>query len=419
MKKTVSTLLLLVFILTFCACDDSSSVSVPPQESSVGITEASSLPQVSFSDISAEISEEESNTYLPEESVTEVSEPEESVPEVSEPEVSVPEVSEPEVPEPEVSVPEVSQPEVSQSDDDSTAVTPPKGQAVFLDTGFVLYNGAAYTQSYFSSANAIKYASVYKKYALLFPDTRINVIIAPLASITILDESVSKRMSDQGKVLDKMEAAIIGDVNFVNLKNVYVEHAEEYLFFKSDHHWTQRGAYYAYFEFARSVGLTPTPIEEFEVTILKENFIGSMYGYTKDERVKYYYDTVEAYLPKKACTMTIYNKNGSTTVYDTCIVDSFKSYSSFIAGDHPYMVINVPENDQNKSILVIKDSYGNAFVPFLTEHYGNIIVVDPRHTNMNLYEKLGDYGLDDIVFLVNSSMGNTSAWHKYFAKLIN
>ena len=82
------------------------------------------------------------------------------------------------------------------------------------------------------------------------------------------------------------------------------------------------------------------------------------------------------------------------------------------------MVINVPENDQDKSILVIKDSYGNAFVPYLTEHYGNIIVIDPRHTDINVCEKLGEYGLDDIVFLVNSSMGNTGAWCDYFAKLI-
>lgn len=66
--------------------------------------------------------------------------------------------------------------------------------------------------------------------------------------------------------------------------------------------------------------------------------------------------------------------------------------------------------------MIIKDFYGNAFVPFLTEHYGNIIVIDSRHTDMNVYEKPGDYGLDDIVFIVN---GSTRAWHKYFAKLID
>lgn len=295
------------------------------------------------------------------------------------------------------------------------------GQAVFLESGFVLYNGAAYTQSYFSSKNAPKYAAAYEKYTELFPDTRINVIIAPLASITILDKSVSSRMSDQGKLLDRMQAAITGDVNFVNLKNVYVEHADEYLFYRSDHHWTHRGAYYAYSEFAKSVGITPTPIESFELKILKENVIGSMYNYTGDSRVKYYYDTVEAYMPTKACTMTIYNSTGNTVraEYDTCILTNYKSYSSFIGGDHPYTVINVPENDQDKSILVIKDSYGNAFVPYLTEHYGNIIVIDPRYSDLNVVDKLGDYGLDDIVFLVNSSMGNTSAWCRYYNELIS
>lgn len=405
MKKKIFSLLLILLIISLCGCEtENATVSLPDESVEIGNTESSSLPQVSLPD---DISSETSESDIPD--ISEDSE----VSEESGQEVSLPDESEPEI-----SQPETGKTENSTPDENSAAVNPSKGSAVFLDTGFVLYNGAAYTQSYFSSANAPKYADVYEKYAALFPDTRINVIIAPLASITILDTSVSSRMSDQGKVLDKMEAAITGDVNFVNLKNVYVEHAEEYLFFKSDHHWTQRGAYYAYSEFMRSIGVTPTPIEEFDIEILREKFIGTMYEYTQDERVKYYYDTVEAYMPKKSCTMTIYNKNGTTTVYDTCIVSDFKSYSAFIAGDHPYMVINVPENDQSKSILVIKDSYGNAFVPFLTEHYGNIIVIDPRHTDMNVYEKLGDYGLDDIVFLVNSSMGNTSTWYKYFAKLV-
>ncbi|MBQ2324640.1 MAG: hypothetical protein II377_00165 [Clostridia bacterium] len=396
MKRSFSLVILILLIFTLFGCDNGTNVSLP--DVSGVSSEENSLPESSLpaeeSEEASDEASEEANEEVSEEESEEVSE------EVSE-EESVPEVS---VPDEEVSTPPV----VS------------KGEAVFLETGFVLYGGAAYTQSYFSSYNAPRYAAVYEQYASSFPDTRINVIIAPLASITILDTAVSSRMSSQSKLLDNMEAAITGDVNFVNLKNVYVRHAEEYLFFKSDHHWTHRGAYYAYSEFVKSVGLTPTPIEEFEVKILRENFIGTMYSFTGDERVKYYYDTVEAYMPKKACTMTIYDKNATNVVskYDTCVVTSIKNYSAFIAGDHPYMVINVPENDQDKSILVIKDSYGNAFVPYLTEHYGNIIVIDPRHTDINVCEKLGEYGLDDIVFLVNSSMGNTGAWCDYFAKLI-
>ena len=390
MKKIISLAVLIFLMLASFGCDgdNTSTPSVSKEESEESI----------FQNVSETVSEEESFSQEPSED--EISQ------EMSE------EASE------EESVPEISE-EVSEETSKEESYIPPQistSEPVYLSTGFVLYNGAAYTQSFYVSSVAPRYAAVYEQYANLFPETRINVIIAPLASITILDPSV--RISSQSKILDYMEATITGDVNFVNLKNVYVKHAEEYLFFRSDHHWTHRGAYYAYSEFVKSVGMTPTPIESFEKTVLCENYIGSMYSFTGDARVKSYYDTVEAYMPTKACTMTIHNNNGTTTVYNTTVVKNFGNYCAFIAGDHPYITINVPENDQSKSILVIKDSYGNAFVPYLTEHYGNIIVIDPRHTDMNVYENFKDYGLDDIVFLVNSSMGNTSAWCDYFAKLI-
>ena len=297
--------------------------------------------------------------------------------------------------------------------------TPQKPAPDFLPSGLIIYNGAAYSQSFFSATYAPRYAAIYERYAQMFPETRMNVVIAPLATITITDPEVSKKISNQANILDNMEAAIVGDVNFVNLKNVYLQHAEEYLFFKSDHHWTHRGAYYAYAEFIKSVGMEPTPIEAFEVKKLTDTYIGSMYNYTGDERVKTFYDTVEAYMPTKACTMTITRTDGTTSTHNYCINTNIKNYLAFIAGDHPYTVINVPENPQEKSILVIKDSYGNAFVPYLTEHYGNIIVIDPRHVDMNIYEEFKDYGLTDIVFMVNTSSGNTAPWYNYLVNLID
>jgi hypothetical protein len=78
----------------------------------------------------------------------------------------------------------------------------------------------------------------------------------------------------------------------------------------------------------------------------------------------------------------------------------------------------VPSNPQDKNILVIKDSYGNAFVPYLTEHYGNIYVVDPRYVSMKVYEEFKDVNLTDIVFMINTSSANNNAWYNYFYKAI-
>ena len=105
-------------------------------------------------------------------------------------------------------------------------------------------------------------------------------------------------------------------------------------------------------------------------------------------------------------------------VYDNCIQTSIKTYSCYLTGDQAYSEINVPANDQDKTVLVIKESSANAFVPFLTEHYGNIYVVDLRHVKMNLYDEFKDLNLTDIVFVLNNQSANNSAWYKYFYNAI-
>lgn len=293
--------------------------------------------------------------------------------------------------------------------------------AEFLPNGLFIYNGAAYSQSWFSSDlhRESYFPAVYDRYAVLFSGTRVSVVTAPLATITITDPKVLANISDQGAILDKMEAAMPDSINFVNLKNVMLAHANEYLYYRSDHHWTHRGAYYAYYEFIKSIGLSPVPIDDFEKKDLTTTYIGSMYNYTGDERVKYFYDTVEAYIPTKDCTMTIYNTAWGTLKRNYCIDTSYKNYLAFLMGDYGYTVINVPENPQDMTCLVIKDSYGNAFVPYLTEHYGNIIVVDLRYITIDLYEEFKDMGLTDIIFLTNTSSANSSAWYNYFLKAIS
>jgi len=207
-------------------------------------------------------------------------------------------------------------------------------------------------------------------------------------------------------------------VNFVDVYSEMYAHRDEYLFFRSDHHWTARGAYYAYRAFAESVGLTPAELKDFDYSVLNENYHGTMYTFTKDSRVKNFTDTIEAWATKKPLTMTVTTSHGATNVYTDCVLSGYANYISFIAGDNPYTVINVPENPQDKNILVLKDSFGNAFVPYLCEHYGNIIVVDVRYTDMNVYEHLKDYGLTDIVFVNNVQAALSTAWPKMYLKAV-
>lgn len=296
---------------------------------------------------------------------------------------------------------------VGANNDDATAD--------FLTDGMFLYGDAVYTPAYFSEKYAGYYLQTAAYYKSLFgEDTTVSVVVAPVSAMVIDNESVKARIPDQGKIMNDMAALADPSVNFVDTYSEMYAHRNEYLFFKSDHHWTARGAYYAYCAFAESRGLTPTALDDFDYKIINDSYHGSMYSFTGDARVKNFTDTIEAFVTRKKVTMTITGQNGATYRYDSPVVESNHTYVTFIAGDNPYTVINVPENPQDKNVLVLKDSFGNAFVPFLCEHFGNIIVVDTRYTTMNVYEQLKDYGLTDIVFVNNVQAANSYAWSKKY-----
>ncbi len=278
-----------------------------------------------------------------------------------------------------------------------------------LTSGLFLYRGAVYSIPYLVESNARLFAQTTEYYASLFPKSKVSVVIAPLSSAMLDRGSFGKRLTDQRDIITVIGSYMNNKVSNVEIYDALFSHRDEYLYFRSDHHWTARGAYYAYAEFAKSTGFEPVDISKLEERLLNDKMLGSMIGYTGDERVKKMTDSLYVYLPRKPHTMTVY-RNGSSYRYDSSVLVSSKNYGCFIASDNPYTVINVPENPQNVNILVLKDSFGNAMIPYLTEHYGNIIVVDPRHVTFDIYELLKNYPLRDILFLNNIYNPNVYSW---------
>ena len=151
--------------------------------------------------------------------------------------------------------------------------------------------------------------------------------------------------------------------------------------------------------------------------ILNKDYHGSYYAYTKDERVKSFSDEIHAYIPTKKHTMTI-TTDQSTRNYDCSIIKNRTSYLAFIGGDNAFTHINVPSNPQERSILVFKDSFGDAFVPYLCGHYGNIYVVDPRYFKGDLGKTMADKKLSDVLFLNSLTMVNSSTWNSMYNGLL-
>ena len=271
--------------------------------------------------------------------------------------------------------------------------------------GFNLKGADKYAIHVSNVANALK--DIADTYEILIPDN----------SAIMLDEDTKKewKLSDEEKVLHyyQAKAASLSPV----LKDVYIydilmEHNDEYLYFKTDHHWTQLGAYYAYVEFCKKKGIEPHELSEYK-ELVTENFLGSYYttnGYTQLAENP---DTVYAYEPLTCNTMQFFD-NALKVMREGVIVrdmnpfaDTLK-YLGFIYGDNPLTIIENPEVKNGEKCIVIKESFGNAWIPFLTDHYEKIIVLDYRYYNSenesfmgNVVDLAKDEEVTDVIFINN------------------
>lgn len=266
---------------------------------------------------------------------------------------------------------------------------------------YIIYKGIPYVSCGISIKENIEdFVNVINLYKNYFPNATISSIPVPTSALVLNN---TKMRDVSRKIVNEIELVKekCGKYNnTINVCKTLLEHKDEKIYFDFDHHWTHLGAYYAYTDFCKSIGLSSVPIEMMEKKILNEKWQGSTYRFTYDERFKDGNDEVIAYLPTKENKMyLIDNHTGAILEKDSCILKEKDSYIAFIGGDYPITLINIPDNPQDKNVLVLKDSYGNAFSTFLTEHYGNIVILDPRMVQNNILDYLKGFNFSDIIFI--------------------
>lgn len=268
-------------------------------------------------------------------------------------------------------------------------------------SGYILYKGIPYHVGWVDMKGTDMYVKTLDLYSKTFPNARITSIIAPMSSLILDNKRIQESMLDQNAAIDTINAKLPENVNALNICTALYKHKDEDIYFKYDHHWTHRGAYYAYDAFCNSIGEKATPLSDMEEVVLNTGWQGTTYSTTGDERLKDGREKLTVYFPTKQNMMVLIDqKTSEAKTYDSCIHRDWVSYTALIGGDNPYTVISIPENPQDKNILVIKDSYGNGFVTYLCENYGNIIVLDPRHINFNILPIIKDFNITDVVFML-------------------
>ncbi|MDR0445836.1 MAG: hypothetical protein LBH17_02205, partial [Oscillospiraceae bacterium] len=222
----------------------------------------------------------------------------------------------------------------------------------------------------YSKRAAERYAEVINEYREALPENvRVFSILVP-TQIEFMPEPYSETSDSALDAINTVYEALAEGVTPVDAYSEIEAHRDEYIYFRTDHHWTALGAYYAYRAFSTAAGFEPKALSEYEETAIP-GFLGYLYNMSPSQSIKEKPDTIFCYSYKgelETSPRLLYPPSGNGKAL----------YSVFIGGDHPILRISTSVKN-GKTAVVIKDSFANAFVPWLAPHYENIIVLDARH----------------------------------------
>ena len=272
-------------------------------------------------------------------------------------------------------------------------------------SGIFVSDNVGYGLYYFVQKNADWYAAILNEMdKRLEGKAQLYSLIAPINGGVLLGDARQRELnvSNQRESIRYIYSRMAEDIKTVEVFDTLRAHVDEYIYFHTDHHWTALGAYYAYTQYAAAAGLTPHTLEQFE-QVEYPNFLGTYYSVSGITSLAANPDTVIAYKPMGTNKMKMTMADGVT--YDWFVVNDVTSYGSsmkygtFAGGDQPYSVVENPNITDGSACLVIKDSYGNALIPYLVDHYQYLYWVDFRHYKGSIYDLVEEKNIKDVLVL--------------------
>ena len=249
------------------------------------------------------------------------------------------------------------------------------------------------------------YADTVNKFAAKYPNIHVTCLLTPKSCAYHSPADYDDPHDDIASFIKSTYAMMDSSVTTVDCMGLMDQHAGEYMFYRTDHHWTSLGAYYASAAYCQANGITPWTLDSYD-TVLRTGYTGSLYMYGgHPAELKANPDYSVARFPHAGYAMVYYRDgvqyngqavNGGTSEYA----------GMFLCGDQPLTVITT-DNKNGKTLLVFKESYGNAFVPYMIDYYERIVVVDIREDVGSVSDIISQYGVTDAL-IINNCQAATS-----------
>lgn len=246
----------------------------------------------------------------------------------------------------------------------------------------------------------IENTKALNEFAQQYPAQKISLMLIPTAGMILSDKlPQGAPMFDQENAY-KIVSKNIEGISFLDLNSLFYLHRDEQLYYKTDHHWTTNGAFLAYSAWCEMNGQS-ADMNDFEIETVSDDFQGSLHSKVLGTHCAF--DTIKLYKRKSEMPYRVeynFGKTHSNTVYAVERLSQKDKYQVFLNGNHPEITIKTSQQN-GKNLMVIKDSFANAFIPFLINDYETIHIIDPRYYHDDIDKYIRDNDINECLFLYN------------------
>lgn len=303
---------------------------------------------------------------------------------------------------------------VSQNDKNNTDTEKdtdseePKGQeiadGVYTNGQIVVYMDGHYrAMSMFGGGSGDVYAASVNNVAADLPGVRVYSMVIPTPSEYYTPSNFSDYNASQADSINNINSQLNG-VTAVDAVSVLAKHTDEDIYTRTDHHWMSLGAYYAAQAFAKSAGVSFADISKYE-KVSVDGYVGTMYSFTdnnadllNDPETFVYYKPKNSYTTEYYSQSYVYQYSGELLQN---VGDTSSLYMTYMGGDGYVTKVTTDVNNGRK-LCVVKDSYGNAEIPFYVNSFSEIYVIDMRYFELNLVDFVKEMGITDLLFTMCS-----------------
>lgn len=266
----------------------------------------------------------------------------------------------------------------------------------------------------------LTYAAYVNEYKEKLKDVNVYSMVLPTAGAFYLPENYKDLAYSEKEDFDRIDEAL-ADVVSVDAYTALLRHKDEAIYSRTDHHWQPLGAYYAAEEFCSTAGVPFAPLSDYE-TVSLPGYVGTLYMYTKSDTLLNNPEDFVYYIPKTGVSVTQYDTRKQNAVGANLLLDpgpmATSSYYMVFGSDERIVHVNT-ECKNGRTLVIFKDSYGNALLPVLTSSFENIWLCDVRYFDLNAAQFIKETGATDVLFAMCSFSavgGNKNGIHENLVK---